>query len=253
MVDQTVSVWKIPPKFLSLESDIVHVWRIQLDLNKHDLTKFLGVLSEDEVDRAKKLYVEADRIRYIVVRAALRIILGNYEGVAPSDLDIAYSQQGKPYLSSKSKMKDIKFNLSHTGDLGLIAVAVGRQVGVDIELVRQESSIKTIAKRFFSPEENRKLTALPDSLQPEAFFTCWTRKEAFVKATGKGLLIPLNQFQVSFYPDDTPQLLNVGNDPDEPERWSMFHLDPGLDYVGALIVEGKDLNVMGWDWSEASN
>jgi len=123
------------------------------------------------------------------MRTTVRMVLGNYLGIAPGDLEIAYSQYGKPYISTTRMKKDIHFNLSHAGDVGLIAVAISRHIGVDLELVRQESSIESIAKRFFTPEEAGHLLSLPASLQPEAFFTCWTRKEAFVKARGEGLSI----------------------------------------------------------------
>ena len=251
MGNKIIRQWKIPPKLLTIETDQVHVWRICLDLQEQNSTKYAYILSENEANKAEKFYFEVDRIRYKVMRTTVRMVLGNYLGIAPGDLEIAYSQYGKPYISTTSMKKDIHFNLSHAGDVGLIAVATSRHIGVDLELVRQESSIESIAKRFFTPEEAGHLLSLPASLQPEAFFTCWTRKEAFVKARGEGLSIPLDQFEVSFYPNNTPKLLCVRNDPGESGRWSMFHLDPGVDYVGALVVEGKDLDVTGWDWSRA--
>jgi 4'-phosphopantetheinyl transferase len=243
--DRIVRQWKIPPTLLSIDSGQVHVWRIRLDLNNPDQTKFLSILSKNEVEKAEKFHFEADRIRYLVIRGALRVLLGKYGGEDPGSLEIAYSHSGKPYLSNKGNIKNILFNTSHAGEIGLIAVAVDRQVGVDLELIRQDKSIKSISKRFFTPEETAQLLALPELLQQEGFFTCWTRKEAFVKASGEGLSIPLNQFQVSFYPNDTPRLLSVRKETGEAGRWSMFHLDPGTNYVGALVVEGKNLNVLG--------
>lgn len=253
MGNKIIRQWNIPPKFLSIGEDQVHVWRIGLDLLEQDLSKFSTILSENEANKSKKYYYEVDRIRYTVMRATVRMILGNYLGVAPGSLDIAHSHYGKPYLSNTSMAMDIHFNISHAGDLGLLAVAIGRHIGIDLEMVRLERSIESIARRFFTPEETGQLLSLPVSLRPEAFFTCWTRKEAFVKARGEGLSIPLDQFEVSFYPNDTPQLLYVRNDPGESGHWSMFHLNPGVDFVGALVVEGKNLDVMGWDWSRASN
>jgi 4'-phosphopantetheinyl transferase len=251
--NKIICQWISPPKSLSLEIDQVHVWRIGLDVEEQNPTKFSNILSEDEANRAEKFHFEVDRIRYAVMRATVRIILGNYLRVAPVNLEIAHSLYGKPYLTNTNIEKDLQFNISHAGNLGLIAVAIDRHIGVDLELVRDESSIESVAKRFFTPEEAEHLLSLPAPLQPEAFFTCWTRKEAFVKARGEGLSIPLDQFEVSFYPIDTPKLLNVKNDPGESGRWSMFHLDPGMGYVGALVVEGNDPDVMGWDWSNASN
>ena len=251
MGKKIICQWKKPPKLLSIETDQVHIWRIWLDPQQLDYTKFSHLLSEDEANKANRYHFEADRIRYTVMRATVRIILGNYLGVAPGDLLIAYSLYGKPYLSNARMHKDISFNISHAGDLGLLAVAISRLIGVDLELVRQVTLMESIARRFFAPEEVEQLLSLPASLQAKAFFTCWTRKEAFVKAQGEGLSIPFNQFTVSFYPDDTPQIINIRNDPGMLGSWSMFHLNPGENYVGTLVVEGKAPDVMGWDWSRS--
>ena len=253
MGNKIIRQWKIPPKSLSIETGQVHVWRICLNVQDQNPNKFSHILSEDEANKAEKFHFDADRIRYTVMRVTLRIILGNYLKVAPGNLEIAHSHHGKPYLTNTIKNTDLQFNISHASNLGLIAVAIDRHIGVDLEMVQKESSIESIARRFFTPGEAELLLSLPALLQPEAFFTCWTRKEAFVKAQGEGLSIPLDQLEVSFYPNDTPKLLRVGNDPGESSQWSMFHLEPGEGYVGALVVEGKDLEVMGWDRSKASN
>jgi 4'-phosphopantetheinyl transferase len=187
------------------------------------------------------------------MRSALRRLLGNYLEFTSQDLEIAYSHYGKPCLVNLDIHKKINFNISHADKLGLIAIAMDRQVGVDLELVRQEDSIEAISQRFFTPEESKQIMSLPASLQPEAFFTCWTRKEAFIKARGEGLSIPLDQFEVSIYPKDDPKLLIIKNNPVELGMWTMFHLEPGDHYVGALVVDGKKPDVIGWEMPITSN
>lgn len=253
MGNKIIRQWKTPPEYYSINADQVHVWRIDWDPQEKNLDQFIKLLSIKEAHQASKFYFEADRIRYIVMRSSLRRLLGKYLEVAPADLEIAYSHHGKPYLVNLDIHKKINFNISHADRLGLIAIAMDRRVGVDLELVRQEDSIEAISQRFFTPEESKQIMSLPASLQPEAFFTCWTRKEAFIKARGEGLSIPLDQFEVSIYPKDDPKLLIIKNNPVELGRWLMFHLEPGDDYVGALVVDGKNLDVIGWEMPITSN
>jgi len=202
----------------------------------------------DEISKANKFYFEADRTKYIGTRVTVREILGSYLEVEPEEVVITYNQYGKPYLAKQSHEESLNFNISHAGNLSLLAVTKDRRIGVDLEPLRDEASMETIAKRFFAPAEVRQLLSFPDGLRQEAFFTCWTRKEAFVKAQGKGLSIPLDQFEVAFGPTEIPRLINTSYDAGDTDRWSIFHLDPGPGYVGALVVEGSGLDVIGLDW-----
>lgn len=240
--------WSVPPEVVSLETDQVHVWRVHLNLSKQALPRNVQVLSLDEVKKAEKFYLEADRIRYSTTRVVVREILSSYLGVRPEEIIFAYNQYGKPYLVSAGPERNLNFNISHAGDMSLLAVTLDRRIGVDIELVRDEASIETIAKRFFLPSEVSQLLSLPESLRQEAFFTCWTRKEAFIKAQGQGLSIPLDQFEVTFIPNEIPRLIIADSFLRESQVWSIIHLEPGPDYVGALVVEGDGLKVTGWDW-----
>jgi len=240
--------WGTPSKIILLESDQVHVWRIELTHLIQTPTRYAHVLSMDEISKASKFYFKDDRTKYICTRVTVREILGSYLEVEPEELVFAYNQYGKPYLENQSREGSLNFNISHAGNLSLLAVTKDRRIGVDLEPLRDEASMETIAKRFFAPAEVRQLLSFPDGLRQEAFFTCWTRKEAFVKAQGKGLSIPLDQFEVAFGPNEIPRLINTNNDTGETDSWSIFHLDPGPGYVGALVVEGKGVNVIGLDW-----
>lgn len=248
MEEYILRLWRTPPNALLIETGQVHVWRVDLANLGQNLSRSEKLLSEDESIKAKKFYLNADRIKYICTRAAVREILGEYLGVEPDSLIFSYSHHGKPYLADLSIGKNFTFNISHAGNLSLLAVTKDRRIGVDLEPLRKEDAIEPIARRFFTPEEARRLLAMPEALRPEAFFTCWTRKEAFIKAQGEGLSIPLNQFKVTFTKDEIPRLILADDVPGGSDQWSIFHLEAGEGYVGALVVEGIDLDVVGWDW-----
>lgn len=240
--------WNNPPKKFLLEAGQAHVWRIDLRTLGQDLNLYEDVLSEVEFSKAQKFYFQADRIRYACTRATTRRILGKYLHIAPGNLVFGYNQYGKPHLDDMKLERNLDFNISHAGNISLLAVVKDRRIGVDLEKVHNDDSLNTIAKRFFTPDEFERLILLPDALRPEAFFTCWTRKEAFIKARGEGLTIPLDQFAVTFSPDEIPGVTYNRYTPEESELWEMYHLEPDEGYVGALVVEGTSLDVVGWDW-----
>jgi 4'-phosphopantetheinyl transferase len=167
----------------------------------------------------------------------------------PGRLDFSYLVHGKPDLVPESNAINLKFNLSHSGRLALIAVTVGAEVGIDIELICDSFGGINIAKRFFSPREVEVLCTIPASRQADAFFNCWTRKEAYIKARGEGLEIPLDSFDVAFVPGEKPALLSVRFDPREVSRWSLYDLQVDENYKAALAVEGKPSRVLFWEWN----
>jgi 4'-phosphopantetheinyl transferase len=240
--------WSLSPKNFLLADNQAHVWRIDLELLGSNPNQYDGILTQDELSRSQRFYFQADRIRFASTRAVMRIILGNYLNIEPGNLNLKFSPYGKPYLANKSTEENLTFNVSHTGNFSLLAVTRNRRIGVDIERIRNEASLEAIAKRFFTPEEANQILLLPETLRPEAFFTCWTRKEAFIKAQGEGLSIPLNQFEVTLSPDEIPQLIYSRNSGGHADMWQIYHLEPGAGYIGALAVEGKRLKVVGWDW-----
>ena len=163
-------------------------------------------LDERELARAGRFRFERDRKRFAFFRAAIRLILGRYVGRPPRELRFAYSPEGKPSLAGRPADDFLEFNLAHSEDVALLAVGRGRRIGVDLERIRDERDTDEIAERFFSRDEVRALRALAPDQRRKAFFSCWTRKEAYVKARGDGLSMPLSSFSMSLAPREAAEL-----------------------------------------------
>lgn len=215
-------------------ADEVHVW--QSSLAARPPADLSNVLSPEELQRADRFGNPDRRSAFLVARATLRGVLAHESGTDPAVLRFANGPHGKPFLESPPTA--LRFNLSHSGEIVLCAVAWGREVGVDVERVKPGIHHGALARRFFSPLENRQLSSLPPALQPAAFFAAWTRKEALVKAWGVGLSLPLDRFDVSVHPHRPAQLLGVREGPGRDGQWSLHELHPGPGYAGALAVEG---------------
>jgi 4'-phosphopantetheinyl transferase len=179
----------------------------------------------------------------------LRDILGRYLGRPPAALEFCYSAYGKPALAVGLEASGVRFNISHSHEMALFAVTCRREVGVDIEYLAREIRAAEIAERFFSARERADLRALPAEAQHRAFFNCWTRKEAYIKAHGEGLSLPLDGFDVTLGPGEPAALLATRGDPHEVLHWSLQALAPGPGYVAALAVEGRGWGATGWQWS----
>jgi 4'-phosphopantetheinyl transferase len=246
-------VWPEPLGALTLSHGEVHVWRASLDQPPGVAARLRLTLSEDERDRAARFHFERDRVRFVIARAALRAVLGRYLDVRPGDPRFSYGAHGKPSLSPEFVARPagvgLEFNVSHSHTLALVAVARGRALGVDIERLRADAAERRIAERFFSAREFAALCALPDEQQPRAFFDCWTRKEAYIKARGEGLSFPLEEFDVSLDPDAPATLLRVRGDVREAGRWSLRALDVEPGYAATLAVEGSGwrLHTLRWE------
>ncbi len=211
----------------------VHVWRIELDCATKAVAALRATLSSEEEQRATRFRSIELRDRWTVAHGALRCILATYARCEPDVLEFCEGPQGKPALASP--VEDFPFNLTHTGSLALVAIAGSGRVGIDAESVRSESDVEGLSRRFFAPAETAEILALTPDARLSAFFTCWTRKEAFVKALGGGLSIPLDHFQVSVRGDESARLLWV--DGEKSERWSLLDIsEPGV--AAALVVEG---------------
>lgn len=240
-------IWQAPPTVSVLELEAVHVWRVSLNCSPSQLNALRHVLSVDETDRADKFHFPRDRRRYIVGRAHLRFILSRYLRTDPSKIQFGYSAYGKPFLISSSNQVDISFNVSHSDELALYVLTLSREIGVDVELIRQQVEYNQIVARFFSPLERALFHALPVKLRAKAFFACWTRKEAYIKAQGAGLSLPLDSFAVSLTPGDQAQLLYVEGKPDEAALWSFQEISVGNEYQAALAVYGRGLRLSWWN------
>lgn len=243
------SSWPPPPEPLLLESDAVHVWCAVLDLRSSRIQALERALSADERERASRFRFLKDRERFIAARGILRCILGRYRKTDPAHLRFHYNPHGKPTLTGELP-DGLHFNLSHSAGLALYALAQGREVGVDLEVLRPSLAREQIAEQVFSPREVAALRRLPEELQPEAFFTYWTSKEAFIKAKGEGLALPLDGFEVSASSQGLGGMLTVYAQPQEAHRWSLRKISPAPGYSAALAVEGHDWQLRCWQWRE---
>lgn len=240
--------WERLPADLTLLSDEVHVWCASLDMTTPHMQPLQDALSADELERASRFHFAKDRRRFVVARGVLRSLLGRYLGVEPRQLRFSYSAYGKPALVPTSGETGLRFNVSHSHDLALYAVTYGREIGVDIEHIRANIACEEIAERFFSRQERALLRTLPAQLKHDAFFRCWTRKEAFIKAHGEGLSLPLDQFDVAFAPGEPAALLATRWAPHEASCWVLRELTPSPGYAAALAVGGHGWRLACWQW-----
>jgi 4'-phosphopantetheinyl transferase len=246
MTDSTV--WKRPRDKWLLPRDEVHVWRARLDWPPEYVSRLEQTLSPDERERANRFYFPADQMRYLIGRALSRILLGYCLGIAAGGVRFEYNAKGKPGLATNLSQTSLNFNVSHSGDFVLVALAYGCSLGIDIERIRAYIDVDAIAERFFSVSERLSLAALPASMRHEAFFACWTRKEAYIKAHGDGLNLALDEFDVAFLPGQVPRLVETRHDPAAARRWALRDLEAGPNYRAALAVEGADRRLKSWDW-----
>jgi 4'-phosphopantetheinyl transferase len=213
--------------------DEIHVWHAALDREEKVLGRLESSLSPEEKARADRFHFVNDRNRFVVARGLLRELLGKYLRQAPPDLEFSYGQHGKPSLSGRNASSGLCFNLSHSAGLVVYAIARERNLGIDVEHVRPESAGEDIAKRYFSVREVSELQTLPPEERVQGFFHCWTRKEAYLKATGMGLQIPLDSFAVSLMPGKPAQFLGGVE-----LRWHLAAHDPAEGYVAAVVYDG---------------
>jgi len=188
------------------------------------------LLTPDEIQRADRFISDKVRDDFILGRGFLRVILGEHISADPAAVHFAYGTRGKPSLVGSV----VRFNLSHADDMLLLGVSDDRELGVDVERIRPMANMDTVARSNFSPLEQRVYFA-QDAQQLQVFYTCWTRKEAYIKATGDGFKMPLKDFDVTCAPGDPPRLLRAVGD--DPARWALLHVDLGAAYVGAVCVQ----------------
>lgn len=240
--------WEVRSAPVGLLPEEVHVWRIRLDIPNWTAQLQRGPLSEDEVGRARRFRFEADRRRFMVCRAAVRAILGGYLGMDPRELVFGAGTYGKPFLDAALYRTRVCFNVSDSYELALVGVSRERELGVDVEFLRPLDGLDDIAARHFSPREHLALRRVPPEARGRAFFTCWTLKEAYLKACGTGMSGSLAECVVPGAleePGRVPELFSYR----DPERcWTLRRLDPGPGYVGGLAVEGEGYRLRQWEW-----
>jgi 4'-phosphopantetheinyl transferase len=231
-MDRFATLWTEAPPSLLLEAGTVHVWRIALDQEDERLERFRGTLEPHEIERAGRFHFEKHRRHFIVARGFLRSVVARYLQTQPEALRFSYGEYGKPALETEHVLH---FNLSHSNEVALLAIALDAELGVDVEHIRADFASEDIARRFFSRAEVDVFNALPQNERVAAFFRCWTRKEAYIKAIGKGLSQALDEFDVTLAPGIAPALLRAKED--DATRWWLTDIEVGEGYAGALAVE----------------
>jgi len=248
-------VWETAIREVPLRPREVHVWRVRLCQPEPVIRRLRTFLSHDESLRAERFRFKRDRNSFVITRGALRTILSSYLDVEPNELVFAYGPKGKPRLAFMRKNYRLNFNVSHSHELALVAIANGLEVGIDIERIREDFATDQIATQFFSSQELSSFRNVTGGKRAEFFFDCWTRKEAYIKAEGQGLSIPLNSFSVAFSSGESIQLQH-GNDIDCRETicWELFELLPGPEYKAALAVQrgASALRYLEWIFPMAS-
>jgi 4'-phosphopantetheinyl transferase len=246
------NVWNIPTGELQILSNQVHIWKADVHSFQRSLDFLTPWLSEEETQRGQR-YLAADvRDRFLTARGLLRGILAIYTSYAPADIQFAASLHGKPYLSFPGQA-GLEFSLSHSSGIILVAVTSGLPVGIDVETMQQEIDLGLISSKYFSELENQSIHDLPQTLQKQAFFNCWTRKEAYLKGLGVGLTAPLHDFSVTVAPHEPARLINTLPGDCEGGAWQIVAIEPGPGYAAAAAVQSvQNLDLVFWqaapDW-----
>lgn len=230
------------PRPSSLTGSAVEVWFAPLDLSAEPSMDDLCTLSNEESRRAEGM-AAIPRRQFIAARTLLRSLLGSYLSAEPGSIEIVYNATGKPRLGNTHADHGLHFNVSHSQNRALLAF--GRSpLGIDLETIRPLRNMERLASRFLSDQESQALSDLPAPVRSRAFFACWTRKEAYVKAIGTGIGLPLKSFSVTLAPGLEPALLKErrGRDPD----WTLRHLEPEDGVVGALAIQQRECLLRCW-------
>ena len=215
----------------------IHVWWRDISNSIEEVEPLRKTLSETELERAARFRFDSDRNEFVIGRGTLRTLLGAYQHQAAARIGFEYSDFGRPFLPEKGPSSRLEFNVSHSSGILLMAFARDRRIGIDVEQIRSDFNPVEIAERFFSEKERKSLRELPADNWTSAFFRCWTRKEAFIKALGEGLSHPLDMFDVSFIPDAPPTLLATRPDALEATRWLLWDVPTPQGYAAALAAE----------------
>ncbi|KAA3647731.1 MAG: phosphopantetheine-protein transferase [Chloroflexi bacterium] len=222
----------------------VHVWRISVPKFREIIPQLQPVLNEEERTRADRFHFDKDQESYIIAHSVLRLLLGGYAQLPSEEIEFTVNNYGKPQIVDNS----LQFNLSHSGDFVLIAIANSLILGVDVEKIHTRRAKIVLAKRFFSPLEFDHLMQLASGDFVQGFFNTWTRKEAYIKAIGAGLSIPLDSFTVSLKTDSPVELIEDSVNTNAPGEWTLKHIKVNDDYAAALAVKCKEVELKLFDW-----
>ncbi len=223
----------------------IQLWYAAFDANAAKIDKYKNLLSQKEVLKASKFKFQIDKNRFIISRAILKCLLGGYLKIGPNEIILQTGEYGKPDFANK---ENLKFNISHSGNLLVLGFIKDIEIGVDVEKVKDDFDVMNIAQKFFSKREIKTLYALPEDEKQKAFYRCWTRKESFIKAKGSGLSFPLDSFTVSLDTDQDAKLLETSWDRSEQIRWNMFSFLPAEGYIGAVSIPLKAASIRYRNW-----
>lgn len=241
--------WKVTDRVLELESGHCHVWQINFsrtDVNY--LTAYKpNLLSDQEQHRSKNFIFSNDKIRYQVIRSALRQLLSHYLQIAANEIKIEYNRFGKPILNRQRPLPPFYFNISHSNDLALLAFCSSSKIGVDVEYIKRHTKYRKIAQRFFSAQENSILQNVDEDKIAATFFRLWTRKEAFVKAVGTGLGFPLNKFTIAVDRENRPILVDVDHSKYNGPC-SLYDVNCPRGYMSSIACLCADIEIDLFQW-----
>lgn len=242
--------WLSPDNFQPIQKNEVHIWRFSLEPGDEVFAISEKSLTTAELKQADKFLSEKRRKQYIAARGQLKILLGRYLRTSPKSLEFSLNQYGKPYLPNS--LPALYFNISHSHKLALAGFSSDLEIGVDVEYKRPDWSGLHIAERFFAEEEVRELNNLPMQYQHQAFFECWSRKEAYIKARGTGLATPLRKFTVSINPERPAKLLSTIHEPKAVDQWSLKNILVHHDYSAAAVANAKNWQILLYDGIDKS-
>ncbi len=230
-----------------VERNHLVIWRLQLDYQSGELNQYKSLLSSSELIKSEKFHFDKDRNRFIISHGVLRKILSTYTGLRPEEIKISENRYGKPFVQPGTADNDIRFNISHSHRGVLLAFSSGIELGVDLEFQRSDFPTLDIVKRFFSEREIADFLSVAVSDRVQAFYNCWTRKEAYIKARGMGLSIPLESFDVSLIPGQPAELRKAPDDGIAGE-WRVMDLNVWGGYSGAICIEKEVVSIKVQDW-----
>jgi 4'-phosphopantetheinyl transferase len=242
-MDSDDILWPRPPVRWCLGANDVHVWAAPLDMPPDSLSRLASMLSEEEKQRATRFRSDTHRNRFVAARGILRTLLGGCLDCGPDELKFDYGPTGKPALAGRYTESGLSFNVAHSQSLGLVAITRRGPIGVDVEFIRPMSDASGLVERFFSARENALFQSLPDHQKNIAFFNLWTRKEAWLKATGQGIAHSLNRVEVTFTPGEPARFLALPNESRAEDNWILRELLPAPGFVGAVAPPDSQFSI----------
>jgi 4'-phosphopantetheinyl transferase len=232
--------------FVDLKPNTLHIWSLNFVVDDEAYNRYHSFLSKDEKERASRFKFYKDKRCYVVTKGVLRLLSGRYLNTDAKAIEFEYEKYGKPKLKHNT---NLNFNVSHSGDLAIIGFVHNHTIGVDIEKIKNDFDTFEIASSCFSKHEIDALHKISKQEQHKAFYRCWTRKEAFIKAKGSGLSFPLDEFSVSLESDLDADVVWTKWNTDEKDQWKLTSFIPSEDYIAATIVDSEIEDTLYFDWN----